>query len=541
MSKEPKNKAQDAAENDELQEFETKHGLKLGEILRDPDTGQILYDELTDEQREDLKRLHESTERMTAAATKTMKAREQLKQQRERLQEDREKIAKAKERAEEGKRYKETIDKYYKSAGQAISTESMQRLSESLGKFMQWFIDEQTGESWRAIIENLKPVSDLVNEIYENREQLDEELKKDFYDGRTVDDYLDNYTASKLLILSRDEDSDLYKALQATRAARAAAGKRTRYTEKTDLVLSTDKSSNLFFSLLAPPSKGSVNGQRQMAIPPADLIPLKYEGAKSKKEITFYYDYVFNNELLEKLGIKGEMTEQDFFVAAILDNMFLAGDRETSLGKIYNELTGKWNPNTRDLDELEKILQRGISTIIYIDDNEVQTAWNKNQKEVNYIFSPVMPAQLVTTRNASGEIQRNRVIINGLSPLFAFSQSIDHITTWPKRVLTAYTGKRTPRYYRILKYLMGEIAWIRNPNSKRSNKITYKELYLHDGAKTTAAKKAARAMMERILDEVFVDSLGVVKSYREDNNGELGIILNCTKNKALPSQKSDKK
>ena len=63
MSKEPKDKKQDAAETD-LQEFETEHGLILGKLPRDPDTGQILYDELTDEQREDLERLNESTEQI---------------------------------------------------------------------------------------------------------------------------------------------------------------------------------------------------------------------------------------------------------------------------------------------------------------------------------------------------------------------------------------------------------------------------------------------------------------------------------------------
>lgn len=208
MSKEPKDKKQDAAEID-LQEFVTEHGLSLGDIPRDPETGQILYDQLTDEQREDLKRLNESAERMTAAATKTMKA---------------------KERADENKRYKEKINEYYKAAGQAISTESIQRLSESLGRFMQWFIDEQTGESWRAIIENLKPISDLISEIHDNREQLDKELQKDCYDGRTTDDYLDNCTPRELLILSLDEDSDLHKALEAIKTRKAAqqAGRERR-------------------------------------------------------------------------------------------------------------------------------------------------------------------------------------------------------------------------------------------------------------------------------------------------------------------------
>lgn len=314
MSKEPKDKKQDAAEID-LQEFVTEHGLSLGDIPRDPETGQILYDQLTDEQREDLKRLNESAERMTAAATKTMKA---------------------KERADENKRYKEKINEYYKAAGQAISTESIQRLSESLGKLMQMIINEKAGESWRALIEILKPVSDLIGEIYDNRQQLDEELKKDCYDGRTIDDYLDNYTPSELLALSRDEGSDLYKALQATRAARASMLPAI-YPHKTD-VLHTPVDR---YNFLAFNSFKETGGQIAF-----NLMSDRDKRDPDRKELTINmrYSLTFGDDT--NLKTTKELTHFDRRLLQAIDSLFKPGaDNVFLIGDISEAMGGKRSPS----------------------------------------------------------------------------------------------------------------------------------------------------------------------------------------------------
>ena len=67
---------------------------------------------------------------------------------------------------------------------------------------------------------------------------------------------------------------------------------RIQYKKTTELKTVTDKLANVFFSLTAPAATApALNGQRQMT-------PLRYEGRKSKKEITLFYDYVYNEDVL---------------------------------------------------------------------------------------------------------------------------------------------------------------------------------------------------------------------------------------------------
>lgn len=488
MSKEPKDKKQDAAEIDP-QEFETEHGLILGKLPRDPDTGQILYDELTDEQREDLKRLHESTERMQAAATKAMKAREQLKQQRERLQEDREKIAKAKERAEEGKRYKETIDKYYKSAGQAISTESMQRLSESLGKFMQWFIDEQTGESWRAIIENLKPVSDLVNEIYENREQLDEELKKDCYDGRTVDDYLDNYTASKLLILSRDEDSDLYKALQATRAARFNALEIVPY--KADkMLLPTDK-----VNLFAWDLKETGN-------------QLKYKfdlsRAGTKDGATAVFSLSFDDD--PDVKITKELKHFDKRVMCAVGTAYRQGQYILSATAIHYAMGNTKRPTGKDIEKINNALTKFDMGKVFIDNAAEADKYHYDhfRKE-----DRLLHFKRVTRKSKSnGKVLESYIQILEEPVLITFARQRKQISAVPICVLQSPPSiSRTENNYRIEDYLLWRI-------SRQKNKVNRikKEKYTPDKAKRLKEAQNFSIMLDTFYKQT--------ENAKKDNTGK---------------------
>ena len=143
-----------------------------------------------------------------------------------------------------------------------------------------------------------------------------------------------------------------------------------------------------------------------------------------------------------------------------------------------------------------------------------------------------MPVQLASEKFiANGNVAKAQIIINGLSPFYVLSQNIGHFTTWKKEILQLYSGRKTGRYYTVLQYLMSQIAWIRNPNSKRNNKITYRELYEYNGDKSTRAKQLTRDMAYRLLTEVFKPA-GYVSSFKEDNKGEPGIVIRCSKNAA---------
>lgn len=307
---------------------------------------------------------------------------------------------------------------------------------------------------------------------------------------------------------------------------------RVRYNKGKDLKTSTDKLTNLFFSLAAPKTKGVSAGQREM-------IPLKYEHGEKSKEITLFYDYSFNEKIMKDLGLSLSFDSYDFFVSAVCDNLYLQGNNVVSLTKIWRAMDDGSSPSTKQLNELYESLVKGATTTMYLDDREVREAWGiDTSKTYNEIISPVMPLQIKGEKfKSNGAVANAQVVINNLSPFFALSQSIGHYTTWNKDILTMYTGKRTKRYYRVLHFLMIQIGWLRNPISSRSNKITYKSLYAYTGDKTTRARQLARDMAYRLLDEVFIPA-GYVKSYKEDNKGEPGIVLKCTKNvaAALPSR-----
>ena len=378
----------------------------------------------------------------------------------------------------------------------------------------------------------IRAVIDLLDELQLLDPYLRAELSKEEYNGMALDDLLNKSTPGELLQLLEDQDSYFYKAMQAARASWAAehAGEvnqlpQIRYNKGDHLQASTDKLTNVFFSLAAPKSKHAGNGQREM-------IPLKYEHGDNSKEITLFYDYAFNDDIMKKLGLSLSFDSYDFFVAAVCDNLLLQGNKVVSLTKIWHEMN-EGNPNSKHLNELYESLVKGATTTLYMDDREVREAWGLDTGPTyEEIISAVMPLQIKGEKfKANGNVANAQIVINGLSPFFALSQSIGHYSTWKKEVLTMYPGKRTKRYYSVLHYLMITIGWIRNPASNRTNKITYKALYSYVGDKTTRAKQLTRDMAYRLLDEVFKPA-GYVISYKEDSKGEPGIIVKCTKNTA---------
>ena len=352
-----------------------------------------------------------------------------------------------------------------------------------------------------------------------------------------IDELKNDEAASKMTpteLVNSDKYDEIVK-----RAADRVGVKETenlphiKYNKGTELKTSTDK-------LTAPKSKAS--GQREMLpIPREEMIPLKYESdRKNAAPITLFYDFFYNDNQLKRLGIDGGFDSYDFFITAVFDNLLLEGNETVSLSKVWRELGNTGSPNTTQLTELYKRAVRGATTTITIDDSEVQEAWGNNPNDkYTEIISPVMPLQIRGEKFiANGNVAKAEIKILSLSPFFALSQSIGHFTTWKKEILQLYTGRKTSRYYTVLHYLMAQIAWLRNPHSTRSNKITYKELYEYNNDKSTRAKQLTRDMAYRLLDEVFIPS-GYILSYKEDSKGEAGISLKYSKSGA--ARLNDKK
>lgn len=296
-----------------------------------------------------------------------------------------------------------------------------------------------------------------------------------------------------------------------------------QYKQTPDLKTITDKLTNIYFSLTAPQPRGMINGQRQM-------LPVRYEGKKSKKEITLFFDYTWNEETLKKYGLDKSFTDFDFFVMTALDNLKGAGNDIVSATKIYREMGGEGSPGQKHLQEISDSLLKGATTIITIDNKEVLEAFGKmpdkdSKEKYQEIVSQVMPIKIRNERfMANGRIADCYIKILDYSPFLQVAAPINRITTWDKEVLRLYKGKKTKRYYSVLRFLMQQIGMMRSTKANRSPKVLYSTLYEYTGAKTSKAQKQTRDMMYRILDEVFKPAAYIL-AYKEEAKPNPGVVL----------------
>lgn len=376
----------------------------------------------------------------------------------------------------------------------------------------------------------------LIPDMKELQPYLQKELKKPKYEGKTI------YTLYATAEQDPENealpapDSLFMQAMAAARKARAIkAGKnevpQITYNSGTDVKTVTDKFAGLFFSLSAPQSRGTINGQRQ-------FIPLRYEKMGAKKEITLLYDYSFNEDIVKRFGLSKGFDDQAFFVASIIDNLLDEGNPTISLTKIWHELGNSGSPNADALTNLVNILRLGMSTIITADISQINEAWGIEESgRTRELISPVIPVQIAQEKFAANGKTANAMInITGHTPFYIIGYPLDHFTTWNKDVLRLYKGRRTKRYYSVLRFLITQIGWMRNGKSKRSNKILYESLYSYTGDKTTRAQQLSRDMMYRLFDEVFIPT-EYISAYKEDCSGKPGVKLMYTKTPKITAKK----
>lgn len=283
----------------------------------------------------------------------------------------------------------------------------------------------------------------------------------------------------------------------------------------------TDKLMNFFYSLDAPTPKGIIDGQRAM-------LPLKYENSKSKNEITLWFDYEYDDAVLSRNGVPKGFSGFDYFVATTLDNLKESGNNKVSYSKILDEMG--IDPAQKNIEKLAKALIKGATTTIFVDDSEVQKAWgNKNYHE---IISRVLPITIGNERAiANGFVTDGIIEIDNFSPFRRLAGDLKHLTQWKKEIFLLYKGRKTERYWNVLQVLIREIGWMRN-SDKRKPKISYKLFYIQNGDKTPRDKQNTRAMIYRLLEEVFLPA-GYVKSFREDNSTDPGVHVKVVRNSGL--------
>lgn len=374
-----------------------------------------------------------------------------------------------------------------------------------------------------------------------------EELKKAGEDGDAL---------ARIYRESIDENGDIKpgsafeKILQQARAKRDEEAPRqlptVQYKGGNKLKISTDKFATTFFGIGAPTkrnlAKGLIAGQISFTQLPADGIAVKYE-SDGDAELSLFYDFLPDEKTLKKYGIPENFTDFDFFVMTIIDNLKAEGNDTVTLRKVCREIGFK-NPGGPQRKEVMLSLMKGLSTIVTINGNELKRAWGvKLDGKENFIVSPAIPVMIDGEQYIiSGGYSDGIIKITEFSPFYRISAAIrgGRFSTWPKDILQRYQGRRTPRYYSVMRYLLREIGWLKAPHSTRNNKLTYSDLYENTGDRTTRAKQLTEDMLHTLLDDVFIPA-GIIEEYKPAKKGAPGVVLTLKGQKRITEKTADKK
>lgn len=292
------------------------------------------------------------------------------------------------------------------------------------------------------------------------------------------------------------------------------AKKKTSYNTGKDMYYPTTKLSNEFF-IFDPPVQ-EIAGQLYMSLP--------YIG-DDKATLYCYYN-----------GNDVQFDDYDFFINATFNNLYLEGNKEVSFTKVLNELGVE--PTEKNFTELRARLLKGMATIIHICNKEILEAYKIDTKNYKDIDSPVLPVIIEReTSRARGNVMKQTIKIYEQSPFFKVAEPIGQFTTVDKRMLQLYPGRRTKRYWQVLRYLSKEINWMRHGD--RSNILLMQSIYEYVGDKRTEHRTQTKKLVIDLLDTVFTQ-LKYIKEYSIDDITS-SITIKCNKEpKKVDKPKSQK-
>lgn len=292
----------------------------------------------------------------------------------------------------------------------------------------------------------------------------------------------------------------------------------------------TDKLFSHFYSHKTQEKPGHENKKLTPAETVENGSALKYEG--KGKPITLNYDFSVDGAQLKAFGVASKFDYYDAFVAVALDNLYEEGNTSPTLTKIWHEMGNTGNPTGSQLVEIFKSLIKSDSTTMLSNAPEVLRAMTKGSGSGTFSKRRIVSVNFenISYRVKDGElsIAGGNVVINGQSIFYELGSQLKHMTAFKKEFLQMYKGRKTRRFYSVLYFLITQIEWMRNENSKRGNKITYKKLYEMTGATEYHEKRQVKDMMFKILDQMFIPAGHVIR-YKEVTSGEPGVTLTYTR------------
>lgn len=310
------------------------------EIIIDPDTGDLLEYDLSDEAKQQLR---EATNKAIKAMTG------------------------------------DSIPKMTEAIKKALNLPNSDQLKQVIKELTDHAFTAEMRDTLRSIVDDLRPIQAALDELDDLRPYIDAELSKPEYEGVTLEELLNEYTPAQLLELPTD--SILFVVLEAARAAKAAdePALTLQPYRATSMQKSVDKL-NLFAWGL-PKLDGQVS----------------FELANSTDEsnglsVPGFYALSFPADDDETVKLPKTVNYFDERVQAAAASMFIEGRDIQTTTDIYYGMGNKGKPSKYTLDKINNSLTKQGMARAYINNKYEAERYNYpliNQDENLIMFTRV--------------------------------------------------------------------------------------------------------------------------------------------------------
>ena len=436
-----------------------------------------------------------------------------------------------------------------KSAPEDLTIEEIKRLPDAeraafLKEALQPVLDALLNSDLQELLQDAEARAELLAPY------IEEVLQNPKYKGITAAQVLDNMTLLGKAAEPGDITAEILKRAQKKqRAAEAresqkaglanvkpSSGRTIHYAPReNETKLSTTKLTQSFFDPF--PTFEQVNGQLQL---PVDYLT-------GKKEAVLTAAFFADNDFLNTYDI----TEIDldygysYFVVSTLDQMFFEGNTKATPSQLLKRMGIP--ASQKETEKLVKTLLTGFAVTTIINNKSVLEAWGIDTKNYKEIISRVMPISIdKEISKFDGNLSKMTITIENFSPFYRVSEPLKHLASWDNKLFLLYSGRKTTKYWRVMRYLTKEIAWMRNDKStERSHKLKLETIYKYVGDTNTHQKNATKALVWELLQNCFapLHYIDSTKTIEEPATGAILIkpINNEQRNKMLLKEQQDAK
>lgn len=378
----------------------------------------------------------------------------------------------------------------------------------TLKEIVQPIFDMLQNEDFQTLLKDAEARENVLRPFIES--VLQDPKNQNKYKGITAAQVLENLDIMGRVINPEELTAEILKRAQKTKRAAEAreiqrAGQKNakpktspafHYARRDkETKLSTTKLTQCFFDPF--PNLTPDNGQLKM--------PIDYFSKDAEKTVVLDASFSIDYAFLEEHGITEINLDYGYgyFVMSILDQLRVEGNRQTTPTQILKRMGIP--ASTKEIEKLIITLLTGLAITTTINNKRVLDAWGIDTKNYQEIISRVMPISIDNNISRfDGNLSKITINIENVSPFYRVSAPLKHLASWDNKLFLLYEGRKTTKYWRVMRYLAQQIAWMRNDKStERSNKLKLETIYDYVGDRNTHQKNATKALVWDLLQKCF--------------------------------------